>query len=309
MKRLIFLILSFFIVFSISAQTPEDLERLRKYEDTLAEFSKVMIQSDDFESRYLMAYNMIPRLVEALKTPGSFAFPFDSVKGISIVYPEDQTFRIFSWGLELENGTYRHFGAIQVNNKKKLELYPLIDASIYIENADTVLNSDYWYGANYYNIISKKRKGKKYYYLFGFDGNDRLSTKKIIDVLYFEKNKPVFGAPHFDFSDEEKGIDSVVNRFVIEYNKSAGVSLNFYPEYGRIVYDHVVPKNPLSVGVYSTYIPDGTYEAFEYNKKKGRWIHVDKAWEGGINESDNPPVPHPVDFGKEKEINKKGPKK
>ena len=303
--RFLFVIISVIIFQPAFAQLkPENHQKLKLYEDTIRAFANTMIQSEDFENRSLMAYNIIPRLRDALKVPGSFYYPFDSLRGISVIYPEKKDFRIFTWALQLENGTYRHFGAIQMNSKKT-EVYPLIDASLFIQNQDTIVSNDYWYGALYYNIISKKHKGKTYHYLFGLDGNDQLSTKKLIDVLHFEKGKPVFGAPHFVINKDDK--DSVVNRFVLEYKADAAVSLNYFSDYGgRIIFDHVFPKNPLSVGVYSTYIPDGTYEEFVYDDKKGKWMWVEKAWEGGINEMDNPPVPKPVDFDKEKQQNKQG---
>ena len=36
-------------------------------------------------------------LIQTLKQPASFNYPFDSLKSISILKPEDNSFRIFTW--------------------------------------------------------------------------------------------------------------------------------------------------------------------------------------------------------------------
>lgn len=283
-----------------SQVSDEQFALLKAYEDTLCQYADSLVTADFVESRIRGAYLMIPTLVKALKTENSFFYPFDSVKAISIQYPEDRKFRIFTWSLELSSGSFRHFGAIQMKSKKELKLFPLIDASNFINHpADTVLSKDYWFGAMYYNIIKRKYKGTKYYFLFGFDSNDRFSTVKLVDVLYFEKDGPRFGAPLFEKKTIEDGLEyeTTYHRFLLEYTKSAGVSLNFYPEYGKIIFDHCIPQNPQSEGVYSTYIPDGTYEGFEY--KKGKWRYIEKIFDFSIGHPDNPPIPKPVDFKKE----------
>lgn len=299
---LVFIVSSFGIQNSYGQFSQNQLKKFVAYEDTLNHFADSLVTSDFVESRIRGAYMMIPTLVSALKMENSFYYPFDSVKAISIVYPEDRKFRIFTWSLELESGAFRHFGAIQMKSKKELKLFPLIDASNYITHpADTVLNKDCWFGAMYYNMITRKFKGRKYYYLFGYDSNDKFSTIKLVDVLYFEDDQPLFGAPVFSKKVIENGIEyeTIYHRLLLEYTKSAGVSLNFYNEFGKIIYDHCVPKNPISVGVYSTYIPDGTYEGYSY--KKGMWHYIDKVFDFSIDHPDNPPVPKPVDFRKEKQ--------
>ena len=59
---------------------------------------------------------MVKTLVKALKIPGSFDYPFDSVPTVSIVYPDNRDFRIITWQMELKDLSHRYFGAIQMHS-------------------------------------------------------------------------------------------------------------------------------------------------------------------------------------------------
>jgi hypothetical protein len=146
--------------------------------------------------------------VRSLKTEGSFNYPFDSLTRISILYPADRSFRIFNWQLPLTSGTQRYFGTIQMNTKKGLQLFPLYDYSDRIKNPeDTVTNNEHWYGALYYKIMQVKSRGKNYYMLFGWDGNNMTSNKKVLEVLSFNKeHEVVFGGIFFISAKNRTGI-------------------------------------------------------------------------------------------------------
>lgn len=258
-----------------------------------------MIQNEMEDVRIRNAYLMIPMIKNALVIQGSYHFPFDSLPTVSLVTAPDNSFRIFTWNLILDNGTSRHFGAMQHQGDDRLLLTPLFDASSYIKDPENeILDKNNWYGAVYYNIISRKIDGKDYYFLFGIDAHDMISNKKVMEVMYFdEKRDPVFGAPLIEwYVDSIKQV--TLPRFFIEYNDAAAASLNYYEDYGKIIFDHLIPRNPRSKGVKSTFISDGTYEGFEF--RDGKWYHINKVFHEAINEFDNPPVPKPVDFDKEK---------
>jgi hypothetical protein len=153
-------------------------------------------------------------------------------------------------------------------NSKELKLYPLIDMSLFIPTIeDTVLDNNNWWGCIYYNVVEWKTKKPKeqYYLLFGWDANDLFSNKKVADVLWFDSfGKPWFGKPVFSIDDKE-----LRTRVMIEYKEDANPSLNFDENMNMIVFDYLRPENPLSEGIYSTYIPDGTYQGFKF--EDGYW--------------------------------------
>ncbi len=281
-----------FVAFQSFAQiAPEDLELLQKKEQELAQLSNQIVNDSLQDDRAAACFKFIPRLVNALKVNGSFHYPFSELETISILTPADKSFRIFTWQLWWGDGSHRYFGAIQLNTPGKLTLFPLFDNSdsLFYPIQD-VLDNDTWYGALYYNIYEFGNKKKKYYLLFGWDGNDYWSSIKLIDVLHFENDKPVFGAPVFQLTDED-GKKKFQNRFIIEFRKDAAVSLNYSSEEKLIIFDHLVAPEERLEDLRFTYLPDGTYEGFKL--KKDKWVHVEKIKTINIGHHDKPPVPVP----------------
>ncbi|MEO6168355.1 MAG: hypothetical protein ABIO46_10385 [Chitinophagales bacterium] len=265
------------------------------YEDSLKSINDTILDGGEQGIRQNACYDFIKKLVLALKVDGSFDYPFDSLSRISILYPEDKSFRIFNWQLPLTSGKLRFFGAIQMNNGKELKLYPLYDYSDNMERpSDTITTNERWYGALYYRIIQVKGRGKKYYMLFGWDGNNLRSNKKVLEVLSFSKEKePVFGASIFNFGKESELNN--IRRFIVEYKEDAQVSLNYDSDLEMITFDHLIPQDPSTKDLLYTYVPDGSYEAFQW--KRGQWNYINNIFTSTMKEA---PFPNPVDFGKDK---------
>jgi hypothetical protein len=76
--------------------------------------------------------------------------------------------------------------------------------------------------------------------LLGWDGNNLLSTKKLIDVLTFKSNgKPQFGAPIFKkFPDKDKAV-----RIIFEYSAKAIMALRYEPQYLHVIVQSKDKKN------------------------------------------------------------------
>jgi hypothetical protein len=290
-----------FLLFTIAATAQTNISVLQQKESEMTRLAYRIINDTTEFGRTDAVIRFIPALVEALKIRGSFDYPFDSIKPyISILTPADKTFRIFTWQLSRDNGTHRYYGAIQKNNPDRLELYPLFDytdsllASESVDLNNVVLDNKHWKGAVYYNIIEKKVKKNTIYFLFGWDGHDLWSNKKIIDPLYFdEQGYPLFGVPLFELSE-----DRIQHRFILEYREEASVSLNYVPEEKMIIFDYLIAPEQRLSDLQFTFIPDGTYSGFKW--KKNKWKLIEKLKVKSIGDFDNPPVPKPVDFEKEK---------
>jgi hypothetical protein len=279
--------------------SPENLELLKSYEDTLSVLQDSIILGSEHVVRQQACYDFIKVLVRALKVEHSFEYPFAALKRIAIIKPKDNKFRMFNWSLKLYNQSYRYYGAIQMNSKKGVKAYPLFDYNYRIKNKDTITNHEKWPGALYYNML--ERKG--YYYLFGWDGNNLRSNIKLIDVLHFnKKGEPVFGAPKFVVTQDKK--KKVYNRYIIEYKEEAAVTLNYDKDLKMIVFDHLVPQSPTSKEFKFTYIPDGSYEGFKFKKKQ--WHYISQVFTSTMKA---PVFPKPVDFKKEQEQMKNPPQK
>ncbi|MBK6731687.1 MAG: hypothetical protein IPG60_12280 [Bacteroidetes bacterium] len=270
----------------ISKITPADLVQMRLYQDTLRMLGDSLAYSKDWSIREHAAVQMVRTLVKTLKPDNSFYYPLDSQMMITTLYPENQEFRIFTFPLKLKDNTYRYYGAIQMRNAR-LTLFPMIDMSLFIENPQTTtLNCDNWYGAYYYNIKEIKTKEQHYYLLFGWDGVDDFTTRKITDIMWFnDAGIPQFGLPVFAVSDTE-----IKQRVFIEYKDDASPTFNYDEEYEMIIYDYLRPENPMSEGIYMTYIPDGTYQGYKLDKKTNMWVFQEKVFDHIL---DKPPLNKP----------------
>jgi len=246
--------------------------KIEFWEDSIATYTNDLQNKVIAEDRLLVNKKIIPLLVKALREPDSFSYPFDNLEYLAKAYAPDSTFRLLTWFVKLDNGESRYFGTIQLNNGNN-DIIPFFQNKteiIDIRNAN--LNPQKWYGAIYYNITKISDKKKDYYMLYGWDGGSFLSNKKILDVLYFEEDSIKLGAP---IIQSKKG-DKPINRLILEYKKEATVSINYDEVLEMIVYDHTIPEDGKSFGMYPTYIPDGSYEALKF--KNGMWQYVEKVF-------------------------------
>lgn len=275
----------------IKGITPENYLKLQQYEDTLKFLGDSSVQSLSWEIREVATIQFLKKLKQALLIENSYLYPFDSVKTMSIVQPEGKEFRILTWQLAMKDMTHRYYGTIQMKDAA-LKMFPLIDMSLFIRHEqDTLLSANSWYGCLYYNIVKQTYKRNTYYLLFGWDGNDMFSNKKLIDVLTFDKmGTPMFGYPMFLLKDDP----DPKTRIVIEYKEDASPVMNYDEQEKMIIISYLRPENPLSEGIYFTYIPDGTYVGFYF--KKGMWRFQEKVFDRVMDQApDNTPKRKGVD--------------
>lgn len=270
MQKYIFLLFLFIgISFHSQAQfSKKDSVFIQRMEDTIKVYGDTMVNSQTEENRFIASYRIVKNLVSILKIKNSYQYQLDSLLPMQILNSPDNKFRIFTWFVINDNQQYRYFGAIQMNSDT-LSLFPLVDYSEFIEKpeAQTVDNNN-WYGALYYQIVPVKQKKKTYYMLLGSNGFTLVSNKKVMEVLWFsEDNKPRFGAPLIEKDNK------TLNRFILEFSNDTWAALRYVPEETKIIYDHVLPNDEDLVGFFSQYLPDGTYEGFQW--KKGKWHHID----------------------------------
>jgi len=240
-----------------------------EYEDTLKVMAHTIMNAETEAEKRLANQAFITNLTEVLQYEKSFKFSFDSLPTIARILSPDNTFRIFNWLLKKDNGAYEYYAIVHYHNKKRkrYEIIPLVDNSANIRNAEQEdLDAKNWYGGIYYQITYIKKIGRKYYTLLAWDGNDGYSTKKIIDVMYFSgKNKIKFGLPIFKKNKKESQ-----KRVVIEYDAKTSVSVKYQEKEQRIVFNHLVPPKKDLEGLEEYYIPEGTFNSYQY--KKGKWL-------------------------------------
>jgi hypothetical protein len=215
-----------------------------------------------------------------LNEPQSFEnYDFDSLKNdLSILRSPDNKFRIIHWHVEKSDGTFEYFGFLQSihtevkktgflrkSRTKTIQLYPLIDKSSEIKNPENAITDNKkWFGMRYYKIIHNKTKSRNYYTLLGWDGNDKFSQKKIIDVLTFDNaGVPHFGADIFNYQKKYP------KRVIFEYSATCSMPLKYSTKKDSIVFGHLAPIKPQFEGQYQYYCNDLSFDGFGF--KKGKW--------------------------------------
>ena len=260
MKNVKFYLLILTGLLSIKLQAQQVSNKLDVFQDSLIKIARTIYnEQQNDEKKFAENGRFVKTLVEALKQPNSFNYQFDSLKTIAVIKSPDQTFRLISWYIQLENGTYRYYGTIQMNNKNGLKLFPLIDQTENFSDPNAVTSNQKWFGAKYYEIIPVTSSGRlPYYVLLGWKGNTIETTKKVVEILSFNKDGATFGLPVFD-GKELKG----KNRIIFEYQKQNAMLLKSDKNAGLIVFDHLAPFDPEMTGKFQFYGSDGNTDAFK----------------------------------------------
>ncbi len=291
----------------LSAQNKE----FRLAEDSLKSLLYNVHRGENDQVKYESNQKLLKYFASVLEDERSFKYPFDSLTHMARLTSPDESFRILNWNLPLENGTHEYFGFIQVRGNKDFpyRVYSLSDHSHEIESPEfMVLPHDRWYGALYYKVIHSRIKDKDYYTLLAWDGNNLLSTKKLIDVLSFKSNgKPQFGASIFrKYKDKDKNV-----RIIFEYSARTTMVLRYESQYLHVItqskdkknrkvktrletmilFDNLVPmdhrlsdNHPDLTGQYQFYVPE-TNVLNGFILKEGRWYFTKDV------DARNPPPP------------------
>lgn len=253
-KKNILLIFLFFINFHLFANPEIDsLISLRNKILKTGELSQIERLNNDFIQQ-LDAF--LVNNLQHFKT-------LQSLPKVGFLQAKNQQVFILNWNIPLAYGEYKYFGYIFYKDGKNWQKIKLFDNSEKALNPELKSYSpDNWFGALYYEIIDVKFKQETLYILLGWDGNNQYTNKKIIDVFWFDDNKPKFGKPIFETPN------GMANRVIFEYSKEATMSLKYDSKNKLIVFDHLAPYQPGAEGIYEFYGPDLSYDAYQILKTK-----------------------------------------
>jgi len=225
---------------------------------------KQILTSETDEAKHNSNTAYKSALKTLIETEASFDYDFSALKTISIL--QANNLKIYNWVVPLTDDTYEYFAFLQIKTgKEKYRIVELADKSESIKTPENrMLTNKNWYGALYYKIIHSKKLGNDKYTLLGWDGNNLLTNKKIIDVVTTsEKGIIKFGASIFKTTKKTK------KRIVFEYAKDVVMSLKYHANIEKIVFDVLVPSSSSLTGIYEYYGPTlETFDAFYIDNKK-----------------------------------------
>lgn len=257
-----------FVCFQFTwAQTDEDFVFFESRLQTLA--NKILIEESDSLKR--VASELLKEdLEELLLLKGSFQYEFESIEQLSILKSSDNKIKIYNWVIPLKDGTFEYCAYIQFLKKRKQQSFvALEDISAFVshEHDKEFTNGD-WFGALYFELLHNKFNKKDYYTLIGWDGNDSLTTKRIVDILHFEEDEiPIWGAPIIKMND------GTHHRMVLEYSKKTSARMNYNADLEYIIFDHLSPMEGAQIGMYEFYVPSLSFNGLTF--KNGKWRFVE----------------------------------
>ncbi len=266
--------------FGFAQLTESDTKYFSELEDSLKHIKEKVFYSKKESNRveankqFLALWNFI------LKDEKSILYPFDSLKkDVALVFSPDKKFRIITWDMRKEDQTYYYFGFIQVNNSKTIkkglfkkeitsqyEVYQLLDKSGNVKTPENyIADPSKWFGMLYVDVI---KSDDDFYTLIGWDGNDKLTQRKFIDILTFKPDgTPIFGKDVFKFPGK------FAKRVMFEYASEVSMSLKYNANRKQIIFSHLAPNtpDPTLEGQFQYYGPDGSFDAL--SMKKGNWVY------------------------------------
>lgn len=203
-----------------------------------------------------------------LELPESYDYSFKELPKVADLRSPDGTFRLINWNLPGEFGTHIYYCYFQRKTSTGVDVLKLIDKSDRTSSPDfKLLTEDTWYGCLYYDIIPVGKGKDMYYTLLGWDGNDLITNKKIIEILRVQPNGTLrFGDTVF------KGIERNPRRIIFEYKADVAVSVHYDKPHKRIIFDHLAPIEPNLTGIKAYYVPDLTYDGLRL--KGTTWEYV-----------------------------------
>lgn len=268
-----YIVAAFFLLITIVNIGQSKLDKLLAYEDSLVKILEEMRVATSLKIKFEINNKFEQKLRMLLSLDESFMHDFNELnKKMSTLRAPDNSFRIFNWNMEVPNTEEQYFFCLIMKYDKRKEEYitiELFDKSKY-ETREPELNvySDKkWLGALYYKIIPVQKGSKTIYTLLGWDGNNRMSNKKIIETMAFQGSDGVkFGFPVFKVDD-----DKSKRRIIFQYKKQSSMSLKheFKKKKDILIFDHLSPTSPQLEGMYDFYVPDGSFDGFIW--ENGKW--------------------------------------
>ncbi len=220
---------SFLVILTLSSLSlfSQEHKELSLLEDSLSSIQRKIQKTSNDSVRQSLNKLFRNTLKTAIGLPGSYTYPFDSLKKLAKMTSPDKMFRIYNWNLPATNGSNLYFCFLQIpekNSKKTFRIIELRDRSDSIPDPEhSALGANDWYGALYYKIISEKSESRMIYTLLGWEGTSLVQMQKVIEILYFDdKDLPHFGKKIFN-----KYKDGDNKRVIFKYSPVAAMVLRY----------------------------------------------------------------------------------
>jgi len=237
-------------------------------------FSDVMVNAESYSNR-LRAHDAFSKEFErVIRLDNSWSLGLEKIPFIHGHVSPDSLFKVYTFSLSNEKGVSKEAGYIHM---KTGEVFPL-QATNYLEDLEyNQYAADDWLAGIYYHIIPFKREGVAHYLLFSYSQPSEFQKRKVIDVMYFDKGKPVFGKEVFVEKNGDAR-DIVKSRRVYNYSADVSMVIQHDKDFDAILIDHLMEvKSRMPGSSENTAVPDGTYTSYKLDG--GNWIYDDMVFD------------------------------
>lgn len=232
----------------------------------LAFYADAMINADKAEHRIFASQKFEELFTKELEYKDSYSQEFKELEWISIVYPNDKSFRTISWQVNLGEGNYKYVSFLQTED----QLWSIGDEGDMALDEYGKIQWIEWGGALIYNIVESGDT----YTLYTFRYIDEYTKVKTLESLNINGEYAELG--YDQFQDGEGALD-YKDRLVLEYSSDANATLNYQETNNRIVYDNLIAVMGRMDGQGPTMVPDGSYKS--YDLVNGKWRAKDKLFD------------------------------
>lgn len=207
---------------------------------------------------------------------------------LSRVDAPDGKFRLITWNVPYEDGTFSFHGLLAVQDENREVVHELHDHDTHPTLPLTKkLAPANWFGALYYTVIPNTIGKRTYYTLLGWRGHSLIETRKVIDVLTFNGPTPTFGATIFDDGKLKH------SRKIFGYNAQGSMSLKYDAPNKAIVFNHLAPIQQEFAGKPELLGADLSFDAYVWYRNEWRFLRDVDARNMDLTRPSKRPPPAP----------------
>jgi len=225
-----------------------------------------MINASMSEHRIYAAERFDSLFVDRISAEDSYQDRLEDLTFISVQYSDEESLRVISWQIDEGEGSFGYQGYVQLPDGELRGFNSQKGRENYKSNRQT--NIEDWSGGLVYKVLTAEDG----IYLLTFQMVDEFTKVKTLEPLSIEGGKIMIGRPG-SFDINRKGSSA---RIALEHSVDSNTQITYEPSSKRFIFDHLIAVQGRLQGQGPTFVPDGSYRAFEY--QDGVWKYIDKLY-------------------------------
>ncbi len=229
-------------------------------------YGDAMINASIPEHRRYAAERFDSLFVDRIATEDSFQDGLEDLSFISVQYDDARSLRVISWQIDEGEGNFGYQGYVQQSDGNLQGFNSQKGRDTYKSNRQGALED--WAGGLVYKVLTAVDG----IYLLTFQMVDEFTKVKTLEPLSIEDGHIMIGRPG-SFDINRRGASA---RIALEHSVDSNTQITYEPTSQRFIFDHLIAVQGRLQGQGPTYVPDGSYRAFEY--EDGAWKYIDKLY-------------------------------